>query len=234
MLRHQKLMAAIAAGIFVVGAFSTGAAATESNDAGESHRVLSVEVDGVLTPLSEVMSFPSLDMEEPSSAEGDIVTPQLIDFTQWVGCFTLNWENDEYAWFTWFKDGYGHDVTLKCGTHNDLTRQGWGYKHIRGNHESQWQHVYDEFIDLGWNWAVDGIEGWDDLMVAGTGHAITFWTYNSPIKPNNTVCVMGRLWLVEYPASGPPVPIGSVKTAAVFAIDSDRLITSYPTEALTC
>lgn len=65
-------------------------------------------------------------------------------------------------------------VNLKCG---DST---YGYKHIRAEHESQWQDVLNTARARGWQSAQYGVESWDDLMsgvtagvVADPGYGLT-------------------------------------------------------------
>lgn len=187
---------------------------------------------GALIPIEDVIdSAQQLDMNEPKPSEPGTVTPQLINFDQWFRCFSLNQADETFVTYNHFVDGTSRQVRLKCGQHNDITNQGYGYKHIRIRHEGDWQAKLNDAVATGWVPASAGVEGWDDLMAIGAGTSITYWEYRSPIKGNNTRCTVATVafadtsdWSIVY----------EFKAVAVFAEYSDRLITAYPSGSSTC
>ncbi|MDR2294402.1 MAG: hypothetical protein LBE05_04270 [Microbacterium sp.] len=110
-----------------------------------------------------------------------------------MSCFSLNNpQSNPYASYTVYKDGAQYDFNLRCGEHFG-PNNGWGYKHIRAEHEKDWQKLYDSAKGTGWVPEEQGIEGWDDLMAAGTGMATSFWLYANLQKPNNKGCIIGNV-----------------------------------------
>lgn len=96
-------------------------------------------------------------------------------------------------------DGTYQDVNLYCGTHNSSTGSGYGYKHIRAGHESDWSIVWGEATSLGWNSKSQGIESWIDVMNAAV-----------------------------VQATGTGEIAYETRTETVFATDSAKLITAFP------
>lgn len=186
--------------------------------------------DGTFIPLDEAIEMNDIDMT-PSEPGPGTVTPQLINFNQWYRCFSLNQADEVFMEYAFYRDGTHHDVRLKCGEHNTITEKGYGYKHIRIRHEGDWQNKYNEATATGWIGDGQGIEGWDDLMVAGAGESITYWSYASGIKANNTRCTVGTLYFIEATTFD---VVFQFNTVANFAINSDRLISAYPTSNSTC
>ena len=116
-------------------------------------------------------------------------TPQsrLIDFSQWVQCFTLN-DSDmvikEYV--TWW-NGVPAYKRLRCGD------AGFGYKHIRERHEKDWQAKLDRIAPSGLFPNVS----WDDLMSAAVVNALLVpdWSNSNdrvitalPLKDGGSLC----------------------------------------------
>ncbi|MDA4893387.1 hypothetical protein PFZ55_41645 [Streptomyces sp. MS2A] len=180
---------------------------------------------GELIPLGEY----ALDLNGPAQPNGntnETATPYLIDFNQWVSCFSLNNEGEVFASYSHPYNGGRQDVRLKCGNST------WGYKHIRLNHEADWQEKYNTARDRGWNPELQGMNGWDDLMAEGAGNAIRFWTYAGPVS-NNTKCTVGELVFVEWNGSTWTI-VYEFRAVAAFATNSDKLISTYPTRHATC
>ena len=64
------------------------------------------KIDGVLRPVDlELQESASLDLEATPAMDPDSMSASLIDFTQWVSCFTLNNADDEFQLYTWFWNG---------------------------------------------------------------------------------------------------------------------------------
>lgn len=217
------LAAAAAVALALVG--STTANADELSDADTGDIVMMYEVDGQLFPAEPV--YPQTDSNGQASSSPDTVVPYLIDFPQWVSCFSLNnAQSNPYASYTVYNDGDQYDFNLRCGEHFG-PNSGWGYKHIRAEHEKDWQKLYDSAKGTGWVPEEQGIEGWDDLMAAGTGMATSFWRYANLQKPNNKGCIIGN---VAWYNTKTWKKVIETSVLVSFARDSDRLITSYPVE----
>lgn len=184
----------------------------------------------------ETQSQYMLDVTQPSTTtpedEFDNFTPQLIDFPQWVSCFTQNNSDDVFALYTSYHNGQAHDVRLKCGTHDPETSNGWGYKHIRSGHESTWQKHLNAARENGWNVGPIANGGsWDDMMSALTGETIAFPEYVNDSGSNKTRCVNAEFFFGDVQTGEITY---SMRVTAVFALNNDRLITSYPTTKTTC
>lgn len=238
-LTKTIVAAATAIALVLIGNTTAGAATNLDGavDAVEDEQiaVFTRDASGALVALEDVVSSTSLSVEEPNTTDPDVVSPYLIDFNQWFSCFSLNNKDDVFAFYTFYRDGSGHDVRLKCGEQNDVTGNGWGYKHIRAGKEVSWQDKFNIAISKGWIPESQGMEGWDDLMHAGAGSAITYWNYASGIKGNNTRCVVGELVFAKATTGGNWEIVYEFNVVAVFAWgNSDRLITAYPTGSSTC
>lgn len=126
-------------------------------------------------------------------------------------------------------DGASQDVRLKCGTGGAKT--GWGYKHIRGEHEQHWQDKFDAARAAGWNPQNDKMESWDDLMAFSAGQAILYPEFRGGNTVNNSRCAVTMIIFYRV-NSGEPVY--SFRARAAWASDSDRLITSFPQDKEVC
>lgn len=149
---------------------------------------------------------------------------ELLNFSQWVSCFTLNNSNDQYATYTAHKDGVVYDMALRCGEQSG-TGVGWGYKHIRAGHESQWQNLYNSGVAKGWNPSSQGIEGWDDLMASAIGGATPYWSYASINTAAQKGCVLSRVAWLNVNTNK---IVLTKKVVVVFSINNKRVITAYP------
>lgn len=219
------------AGMLCAGA--TPALATSPDGSEEGDIVAYVEDQkGNLIRLEDAVDT-NLNLEPLDPADPGAITPRLIDWNQWFACFRLNKEDDIFGtYYFWLDDGTGGDVYLKCGYQNpDNANNGWGYKHILAGKEGLWQRELDNAISAGWVPSTQGVDSWDDLMHAGVGNALTFSSWFSGVKANNTRCAIGRLVFLEQPSQK---QVYAFKTAAVAAMDSGRLITAYPISASTC
>ena len=191
-----------------------------------------VMVDGVLVPLSEeFQESVSLDLQPPRPQprprpKDENGSANLINFDQWVSCFAANAEESVFATYTWWWDGTSRDVRLKCGN------EFWGYKHIRTEHESDWQNKLDAARNAGWNVGPIANGGsWDDLMSAGAASAIDWPTgvYDNPA--NTTTCVYSTMYFWNYTTD---TLAYQFDVRAGFANNNDRLITTFPMTVGSC
>ncbi|MDQ1217722.1 hypothetical protein [Microbacterium arborescens] len=228
-MRKKIWLTALTAAALLAG--GTTPALADENNSGDVLAFIE-NGEGELIRLDDAFDT-NLGLEQPPAAgEEDVATPYLINFDQWFRCFSLSQKYEvfgEYAFF--LSNDNWQDVRLKCGEHNSVTNTGFGYKHIRARHEADWQSKYDAARNAGWNADAQGLEGWDDLMHAGAQQSLTFPTYYSGIKGNNTRCAVGRLVFINV-QSGQIVY--SMGVTSAFAVNSDRLISSYPSSGTTC
>lgn len=232
MRKFRTSLAFIAiAGMLCAGATPALAAAPSSSEEGDIVAYVE-DHEGNLIRLEDAVDT-NLDLEPPAPAEPGTITPRLIDWNQWFACFSLNKEEEVFgSYYFWLDDGTGGDVYLKCGYQNpENPSNGWGYKHIRAGKESVWQREFNNAVSAGWVPSAQGVDSWDDLMHAGVGYALTFSSWKSGVKANNTRCAIGRLVFLEQPSQK---QVYAFNTAAVAAVDNGRLITAYPTSASTC
>ena len=216
---------AVAATVSVAGP----AAADSGPSAPPTDVQLVTFVNGVWVPVSDALEEASLlDLEPVSARDAGVVTPNLIDWNQWFGCFSLNNEDDVFAEYVFWWDGEGQDVRLKCGN------EYWGYKHIRSGHEADWQNKLNAARAAGWNIGPVANGGsWDDFMSEAAAVSI-LWPDPSSINnnPSNvTTCVIGNLGFFNLQTSE---LVYQFNAKVIFANDSDRLITAYPTSGASC
>lgn len=182
--------------------------------------------DGTLQPISQdVIDASLMDLKPPAPPTSKLASPQYIDWNEWYGCFVLNHSEDVYQLFTFYWDGVGKDIRMKCGTN------GWGYKHISNDHAADWQAKWDAAVDAGWIPDSQGMDSWDDLMAVGTGEAITYPEDVGGSVSNNTTCAVTELWFIKQDSG---LPMYHFRLRAVWANDSDRLITSFPQSGISC
>lgn len=160
---------------------------------------------------SEVTALPPREDGEAS--------PFLIDFGQWTRCFIGNNSGDVFA--AYFDLGGLREVQLTCGEGNK--DNGWGYKHIRDGHESDWQAKLDELA----HWGLVPNASWDDLMSMANDVNIAFPSYTG--GGGNTKCTVGQ---TAFVSNGVIVQIINSKT--VWNTSNGRVITSHPTSSQVC
>lgn len=185
-------------------------------------------VDGQLVDVGDRFRSHVLDLDQPAKSAPDLA-PRLIDLSQWVSCYTFNMKDEVFAEYTHYWDGVGHDVRLKCG---DYGTSGWGYRHIEEGHKSDWQTKLDQARAKGWNSQWQGVESWDDLMAGAAASAITWPEHVGSNAVSKTKCGITDLYLVDR--NRPQVVLMVIRVAAVWATNSDRLITAYPTQKTVC
>ncbi|WP_146082853.1 MULTISPECIES: hypothetical protein [unclassified Rathayibacter] len=179
--------------------------------------------------ISEAVAhLPREEKQRYSTAE---IQPQLINFAQWIDCFSLNNEESVFAEYVHYWDGVGQDVRLKCGNNT------FGYKHIRsgtnGNDgkESVWQNDLNYARQAGWNSQDQGIESWDDLMAAAVGSTVTWPEYRAVNPISQKTCGIAEFIFVDTRTGK---IVWSFKNFAVWSNSNDRLLTSYPQGRTDC
>lgn len=228
-MRIRSFLAlATTVGLLVVGsATPVSAAEAEASSTTEGVGLFTVVKGQSIRVADNYLESTNLDLHG-SAASGD-VTPYLINWDQWFGCFSLNNANDVFANYMFWWDGVGRDVRLKCG--EGSAASGWGYKHIRDGKESQWQAKLNAAKAAGWNAAAVGVESWDDLMSGATGSVILYPDYIRRDTVGNKWCANNEFYLQDL-KSGRVLYSFRVETA--WASDSDRLITSFPSGRTYC
>lgn len=158
---------------------------------------------------------------EGSQMSGD-AGPYLIDFSQWVQCYTFNNSRIEFAVFKFSMSGETKNVYLRCGTpFEGSQKQGWGYRHIEGRHVNDWQGKLDAITPPG----SQPDKSWDDVMAAGINSATEHPQSVKYNKSNDTYCTVGEM---GFRPSGQNTPIQWVTTRVAFSSDGDRVITAFP------
>ena len=227
-LKKQKIAviaAALALAASIIG-IQPANASDQSGDAAQDSSVkMFVKIDGQLKEADDLIAETDLDLSPPVTEEPGQISPQLIGWNQWYGCFTLNNTDDVFVEYTHYWDGIAHDVNLKCGT------LSWGYKHIQDSHQQDWQNKYDNAISSGWNPASQGMQSWDDLMAAATGVAVTWPDYTRDNSINQTRCGVAEALFINTETGEIEY---SFPTRAAWALNSDRLITAFPQSGSTC
>lgn len=210
--RKTVVQTSLLVSALVVGFGATGAQAdtpTEATDTGEG--VWAVVTDAGAVPVAPGV----IDMEPPSSAEEPGgPTPYLIDFGQWVSCFTLNQEGMNIRNYTFYWNGEAQNISLLCGT------DSYGYKHITNEHEDDWLAVQVAAGDEGADYS------WDDLMSAGAEASIT---YPSWVTGPTSGKFCGEAEIAWFPNGDPnSVPTYTQRVLTRWSDTNKTVITSYP------
>lgn len=222
MKKRNLLIAAVLSGI-VLGAGAV-APAYAADDAPEDDVKMYFRVDGQVIPVDDAyLAEHTLNLEAPAEPEEGTVAPYLIDFNQWVDCFSLNNENGVFAEYRNIEDG--HDIRLKCG--ND----SWGYKHIRLGKEADWQAKLNGARAAGWVSETQGIESWDDLMASVAGISITWPDYDRENTLAQTKCGVSE---AIFRSTETGEIVYSFYARAAWATNNDRLLTAFPQSGSTC
>ncbi|MCI0159159.1 hypothetical protein KNO15_20850 [Leifsonia shinshuensis] len=183
--------------------------------------------DGQLVDLRETFQEHSIDLDQPSTQTNP--RARLIDFSQWVSCYTFGIRDEVFTMYTHYWDGVAHDVRLKCG---EPGGGGWGYRHIEEGHRTHWQQKLDGARAKGWAAEAYGVHSWDDLMAGAVGSAVTWPEHIGGSFQSATKCGVTTLYLVDI--NRPQVVLMSFNVVAVWALNSDRLITAYPATKTSC
>lgn len=231
-IRSTLAVAAMAA-LVTTGVAPAAAASTEATDSSGAGVVqIGRMVAGEFVAITEEeIQSATATLPAPPSAS-DSVTPKLIDWNQWYGCFTLNHSDDVFAEYNHYWDGIGQDVRLKCGEGTvDNPDSGWGYKHIRAKHETQWQSVLNAARQAGWVSESQGVESWDDLMAAAAGEAITWPEFKGGNSISQTSCGVTEVFFWNIQTGQ---PVYSFRARAGWSNTNDRLITAFPQPNVNC
>ncbi|MGJ4843494.1 hypothetical protein [Leifsonia sp. Le1] len=221
---------AIAVGAALVSSLSAGAAVAVELPPPDIAIFTSSNGTLVEVPKSTFQESTIRLRGENSSAPSDPgVASRLIDWDQWFGCFSLNNESDVFASYTFYYNGVGKDVRLKCGAGNGTS--GWGYKHIRDGKEARWQEKLDAAKAAGWKPQEWGVQSWDDLMSGATAGVILYPDYLSHSAVGNKWCANNEFYLLDRKTNR---ELYSFRVEAAWASDSDRLITSFPSNRTYC
>lgn len=215
-------LAAIALLIASAGVFPAAAAfASETDDLPDGFYAV---VGDEYFPIDET-SIDRLDdsalqggpSAEPTNPE---ITPYLIDPIQYAQCFVLNMEELNFAAFHFYNAGVLTTKELKCGT------AGWGYRHIKANHETDWQNKLNQLKAVT---TYANSLSWDDMATNGIMAALQARIYMNATPAQNKECVVGQLTWVEM-----GVEKFRMTLVVSYATDSTRIITAFPQSALTC
>jgi len=139
----------------------------------------------------------------------------LIDFPQWVRCFSINDTEMVIKEYTTWWNGQEDKKRLRCGD------SGFGYKHIRERHEGDWQNKLNRITPTGLFPNVS----WDDLMSAAAVNALLVPDYSQTVSGSKR-CYVVRMGF--HNKNGTLIDAYNVR--AVAATNSDRVITVLPIE----
>ncbi|GAA0439106.1 hypothetical protein [Leifsonia naganoensis] len=223
---RNLLITLLAAGSLVIGAAIPATAAEPDNQFEEELGLYTVVNDRPVRVTDSFLEEHALELNEAAPEQEP--STRLIDWNQWFGCYSLNNANDVFANYMFWWDGAGKNVRLKCGEGD--ARSGWGYKHIRDGKESQWQTKLDAARAAGWNSSAVKVESWDDLMSGASAAVILYPDYIRRDTVSNKWCANNLFYLQD--ANGNVRYKFQVEVA--WASDSDRLITSFPSNRAYC
>lgn len=162
-----------------------------------------------------------LRVDSPTENENpEIITPYLIDPIQHFQCFNLGMEDLKFAAFHFYNAGVLTTKELKCGT------SGWGYRHIKANHETDWQNRLNQLQAV--TPYASGYS-WDDMAANGIIAALQTRIYMRAMPAQNKECVVGQLTWVEM-----GVEKFRMNLVVSYATDSTKIITAFPQSGTTC
>ncbi|KZX21383.1 hypothetical protein [Rathayibacter tanaceti] len=125
------------------------------------------------------------------------------------------------------------DYQLRCGQPDDASgKGGWGYKHIREDHEQNWQDKFNEGLALGWVPESQGFESWDDLMATSGGNAGLWPDHMRAVDPKGGTTCLIAIGVFYDAFSG--AELGTFNYRTIFSNTTERLITSFPQSGTTC
>lgn len=207
--RTARALTATLAAVALSGAL-TAAAAPDPGADGQSTEIGYITVGDRTLTADEFFGDSRLSTPAPTSGT---VTPRLIDFPQWVQCFTLNDTEMVIKSYTTWWNGLAETKRLKCGD------SGFGYKHIRERHEADWQAKLNKITPSGLFPNVS----WDDLMSAAAHNALAVPDYTENVAGSKR-CYVVKMGFFNQ--NGVLIDAYNVRTIA--ATNSDRVITALP------
>lgn len=194
--------------VIALGASLTGAAAPEVGPGEAESAVAVVTVGDRTVPADQFFNEARLSAQ-PSSGRN----ARLIDFPQWVQCFTINDTEMVIKSYTAWWNGQPETKRLKCGD------SSFGYKHIHERHEADWQAKLNKITPSGLFPNVS----WDDLMSAAAHNALAVPDYTENVAGSKRCYVVKMGFYNQY---GTLLDAYNVRTIA--ATNNDRVITALP------
>lgn len=139
---------------------------------------------------------------------------RLIDFPQWVQCFTINDSEMVIREYVHFWNGIPQTKRLRCGT-----AESFGYKHIRAEKEQLWQSRLDRITPSGLFPNVS----WDDLMNAAVVNALMVPDFAQDQSGGKRCLVIKMGFYNQY-----GVLLDAYDIRTVISLTNDRVITAFP------
>ncbi|WP_147304107.1 hypothetical protein [Subtercola boreus] len=215
-------------GVLVLGLVVGGSAApaTASTETGSGDVKLMVRVNGQEVPFSADFPNGALHLHDTPAPKPGGVSPNLINWDQWYGCFSLNHADDIFStYYTPSKNSQpGRQINLRCGD------ASFGYKHIRTGKEAAWQNKFNAAKNSGWVPSSQGLESWDDLMNIAAGNAISYPNFTGGSAVDQTTCVVVN---VDFFKTGVGI-VYTFNARAAYSRTTDRLITAFPQTGTSC
>lgn len=173
---------------------------------------------------------PPLDLEAPQEssstpADSGAATPYLVSPSQWTSCFMFNLSGTVFATYWWVQGNRA--VTLECGN------SGYGYKHLIAKaHDADWTKIYNNAIAKGWTASAYGATTWDDLMNVVLANQLGVPGPGYQTNPaTQKACTYSTYGL--YNTSTGKI-VYSFGAEAVWSMNNNRIITSYPSSRGYC
>jgi hypothetical protein len=211
---------------------ATQAVAEGANSAESDPVVLFARSNGEAFQIDQATIDSAVLAVEAVDPDPDSMSPNLIDFGQWINCIQLGDETGVFASYVHWYNGVPKDVKLRCGKPGPGHHGGYGYRHILTEHEADWQAKLDGARAAGWVSERQGIEGWDDLMSVSTDISMYLadWVGGNPTS--GTTCTVTKIYFARL--SDPATPVYSYNARAGFANNSDKLLTAFPQFSDVC
>ena len=139
---------------------------------------------------------------------------RLIDFPQWVQCFTINDSEMVIREYVHFWNGIPQTKRLRCGT-----AESFGYKHIRAEKEQLWQSRLNTITPSGLFPNVS----WDDLMNAAVVNALMVPDFAQDQSGGKRCLVIKMGFYNQY-----GVLLDAYDIRTIISLTNDRVITAFP------
>lgn len=139
---------------------------------------------------------------------------RLIDFPQWVQCFTINDSEMVIREYVHFWNGIPQTKRLRCGV-----AESFGYKHIRADKEQLWQSRLDRITPSGLFPNVS----WDDLMNAAVVNALMVPDHAQDQSGGKRCLVIKMGFYNQY-----GILLDAYDIRTIISLTNDRVITAFP------
>lgn len=139
---------------------------------------------------------------------------RLIDFPQWVQCFTINDSDMVIREYVHFWNGIPQTKRLHCGL-----AESFGYKHIRAEKEQLWQSRLNKITPSGLFPNVS----WDDLMNAAVVNALIAPDFAQDQSGGKRCLVIKMGFYNQY-----GVLLDAYDIRTIISLTNDRVITAFP------